>query len=192
MSNLVHRWISIRLRAMTQAPSRRLRMAHWGRTSTRNRGSRLLVDSQDLVSGKGLFRELPDLLLLWPAPPPPCAETPRAGRARTTLASTRSSLRLAARPSPVPVAQCAQRKLMRELDFINAQTPTPDAAVTAYVDMYAEDLPERAIKAIRAAMRMGNKKLAKVLGCWLLWQRRPRRQRWRFSERSLCCSSVDQ
>jgi hypothetical protein len=35
--------------------------------------------------------------------------------------------------------------------------------VTAYVDMYGGDLPEEAIKAIRAAMRRGNKKLAKAL-----------------------------
>jgi hypothetical protein len=39
-----------------------------------------------------------------------------------TMAQTRSSLRQAARPSPVPVAERAQRKLMRELDFINPQT----------------------------------------------------------------------
>lgn len=35
------------------------------------------------------------------------------------MASTRSSLRLAARPSPAPVAQRAQQKLMRELNFIH-------------------------------------------------------------------------
>jgi hypothetical protein len=52
---------------------------------------------------------------------------------------------------------------MRELGFINSQAPAPDAAVTAYVDMYAGDLPEQAIKAIQAATRMVNKKLAKVL-----------------------------
>jgi hypothetical protein len=54
---------------------------------------------------------------------------------------------------------------MCELGFINSQAPVavPDAAVTAYVDMYAGDLPEQAIKAIQAATRMGNKKLAKVL-----------------------------
>jgi DNA-binding transcriptional regulator YiaG len=31
------------------------------------------------------------------------------------------------------------------------------------VDLYGQDLPEDAIKAIRAATHMGNKKLAKVL-----------------------------
>lgn len=79
------------------------------------------------------------------------------------MASTRSSLRLAARPSPVPVAQRAQQKLMKELNFLNNQPSAPDAAVTAYIDMYEGDLPEQAIKAIRAAIRLGNKKLAKVL-----------------------------
>jgi hypothetical protein len=37
-------------------------------------------------------------------------------------------------PSSVLVAQHAQQKLMRELDFINAQSPAQDAAITAYVD----------------------------------------------------------
>ena len=76
----------------------------------------------------------------------------------------RSSLDcLAARPSHVPVAQRAQRKLMRELDFINGQSLAPDAAVTEFVDMFGEDLPEQAVKAIRAATKMGNKELSKAL-----------------------------
>jgi hypothetical protein len=49
------------------------------------------------------------------------------------MAPTRSSLRLAAKPSSVPVAQCAQHKLMRELNFINPQIPAQDAVVTAYI-----------------------------------------------------------
>jgi hypothetical protein len=61
----------------------------------------------------------------------------------------------------VPVAERVQRKLMRELEFINPQHSTPNAAVTEYIDMYGGDLPEQAIKAIRAATRLGNKKLAK-------------------------------
>jgi DNA-binding transcriptional regulator YiaG len=52
---------------------------------------------------------------------------------------------------------------MRELDFINSQSPAPDAAITAYVDMYAGELSEQAIKALRAATRLSNKKLAKAL-----------------------------
>jgi DNA-binding transcriptional regulator YiaG len=52
---------------------------------------------------------------------------------------------------------------MRELDFINNQSPAPDAAITAYVDMYDGELPEQAIKALRAATRLSNKKLAKAL-----------------------------
>jgi hypothetical protein len=35
--------------------------------------------------------------------------------------------------------------------------------VTAYVDLYGEDLPEQAIKAIRLVTRVGNKKLSKSL-----------------------------
>jgi hypothetical protein len=52
---------------------------------------------------------------------------------------------------------------MTELDFINPQAPALDTAVTTYLDTYALDLPEQAIEAIRAATRMDNKKLAKVL-----------------------------
>jgi hypothetical protein len=70
---------------------------------------------------------------------------------------------LAARPSPFPVAQRAQQKLIWELQFMDTPTLAPDAAVTEYVDLYGQDLPEDAIKAIRAATHMGNKKLAKVL-----------------------------
>jgi hypothetical protein len=49
---------------------------------------------------------------------------------------------------------------MHELDFVNTQAPAPDAVLTAYIGMYGDDLPEQAIKAIQAATRMGNKKLA--------------------------------
>ena len=52
---------------------------------------------------------------------------------------------------------------MRELDFINPPPSAPDAAVTAYVDMYADDLPEQAVMAIRAATRLSNKELAEAL-----------------------------
>lgn len=110
-----------------------------------------------------LFRALPDPVLGTPPPPPQRQPPPRQSRLRKTMASTRSSLRLAARPSTVPVDQRAQEKLMKELSFINSQPPAPDAAVTNYIDMYGADLPEEAIKAIRAATRMGNKELAKVL-----------------------------
>jgi hypothetical protein len=58
------------------------------------------------------------------------------------------------------VAEQTTRKLMRELEFINNQKQrAPDAVVAEYIDMYAADLPEQAIK---AAARLGNKKLAKV------------------------------
>lgn len=63
----------------------------------------------------------------------------------------------------MPVAERAQRKLMPELDFINPQTPAPDAAVTASIDMYAGDLPEQAFEALKEATRLGNKKPAKAL-----------------------------
>ena len=52
---------------------------------------------------------------------------------------------------------------MRELDFINNPSPAPDAAVTAYMDMYADDLPEQGVMVIRAAMRLSNKELAEAL-----------------------------
>jgi hypothetical protein len=112
---------------------------------------------------KGLFCDIPDPLISAPPVSPPRPSSTRAARQRKTMEAKRSSKRLAAKPSTVPVSQRAQQKLMRELDFLNSQETEPDAAVTAYVDMYGDDLPEQAIKAIRAATRMGNKKLAKVL-----------------------------
>lgn len=57
------------------------------------------------------------------------------------MVATRSSLRQAARPSPVPVSQRAQQKLMRELQFIDTPTGPPDAAVTEYIDLYGQNLP---------------------------------------------------
>jgi hypothetical protein len=54
---------------------------------------------------------------------------------------------------------------MRELSFMNSNSKSAalDAAVTAYVDMYGDDLPKQAVKAIRAATRMGNKELSRAL-----------------------------
>ena len=78
------------------------------------------------------------------------------------MAPTLSSLRLAARPSNVPVAQRAQRKLMCELDF-NGQSLAPHAVIIEFVDMFGQDLPEQAVEAIRAATKMGNKELSKAL-----------------------------
>jgi hypothetical protein len=63
----------------------------------------------------------------------------------------------------MPVAEHAQRKLMRELEFINPQQPAPAAVVTEYIDLYGADLLEQAIKAIRAATRLDSKELAKAL-----------------------------
>ncbi|CAD6205347.1 unnamed protein product [Miscanthus lutarioriparius] len=98
-----------------------------------------------------------------PTPPARAPKNRGAGK-RRTLAATRSSLCQAARPSPIPVAERATRNLMRELEFINSQQQqAPDAAVDEYVDLYAGNLPEMAVEAIKAATRMGNKKLTKVL-----------------------------
>jgi hypothetical protein len=52
---------------------------------------------------------------------------------------------------------------MRELAFISSKSAAPDAAVTAYIDMYGHDLPDNAVRAIRAATRMGNKELSRAL-----------------------------
>jgi hypothetical protein len=38
-----------------------------------------------------------------------------------------------------------------------------DVAVTAYIDMYGEDLPDNVVQAIRAATRLGNKELSEAL-----------------------------
>ena len=113
-----------------------------------------------------MFRKVPEPLL--PRPASPQVVKKQAGqsstrRRRRTLAPTRSSLRQAARPSPVPVAQRAQLKLMRELDFINGESPAPDAAITEFVESFGQDLPEEAVKAIRVAAKLGNKELCKAL-----------------------------
>jgi hypothetical protein len=34
---------------------------------------------------------------------------------------------------------------MRELSFVSGKSVAPDAAVTAYIDMYGEDLPDDAV-----------------------------------------------
>jgi hypothetical protein len=74
----------------------------------------------DLYSG--LFHELPaPILAPLQTTPSVRAPKPRAAGKRRTLAATRSSLRQAARPSPIPVAERATRKLMRELEFVNNQ-----------------------------------------------------------------------
>jgi hypothetical protein len=52
---------------------------------------------------------------------------------------------------------------MRELAFINGESPVPDAAITQYVDMFGHDLPEEALKAIRVPVKMDNKELSKAL-----------------------------
>jgi hypothetical protein len=56
---------------------------------------------------------------------------------------------------------------MRELDFINGESPAPDAAITEYVDMFGQDLPEEALKAIQVAVKMDNKELSKALAAML-------------------------
>lgn len=76
---------------------------------------------------------------------------------------TRSSKRQAARPSPVPVSQRAQHKLMKELQFIDTPRGAPDAAAAEYIDLYGHDMTEQEIAAIRAAAKLGNKKLALAL-----------------------------
>ncbi|CAD6258086.1 unnamed protein product [Miscanthus lutarioriparius] len=111
----------------------------------------------------GMFKPAPAPMLQRPDSRPPPPPTSSRGRRRAPTASTRSSTRLAARPSSVPVAERAQYKLMRELFFINGKSAAPDAAVTAYVDMYGDDRPEEAVKAIRAATCMGNKELSRAL-----------------------------
>jgi hypothetical protein len=66
-----------------------------------------------------MFRKVPEPILPRLASPP-VADVQKQSRlsssrgCRRTLAPTRSSLRLAAHPSHVPVAQRAQRKLMRD------------------------------------------------------------------------------
>jgi len=119
--------------------------------------------ARDIYSG--LFRELEGPILQ--APPQLVPSTPvtkTRAKKKTTLPATRTSLRQAARPSNIPVAERATLKLMRELEFVSSQQQqAPDAAVASYIDLYADDLPEMAVQAIRAATRVGNKKLIKAL-----------------------------
>ena len=103
------------------------------------------VDGQTIIEFcSRLFNELPAPLLSTPESPPPQAPLPRTGklRKRKALQATHSNLRQVAKPSVVPVVECAQHKLMRELEFLNPQHPVPDAAVTEYIDLYGADLPK--------------------------------------------------
>jgi hypothetical protein len=52
---------------------------------------------------------------------------------------------------------------MHELAFIKSKSVALDVAVTAYIDMYGEDLLDNAVQAIRAATRLGNKELSEAL-----------------------------
>lgn len=89
----------------------------------------------------GLFKAVPPPILQKLDPPAPSNSRSKW----RTAAPSRSSTRLAARPSPFPVAERAQQKLMRELSFVSGKSVAPDAAVTAYIDMYGEDLPDDAV-----------------------------------------------
>jgi hypothetical protein len=108
----------------------------------------------------GMFRATPTPLLQRPD-----LSAPINSRTKKKLvAPTRSSARQAARPSAVPVAERAKLKLMRELEFVSDnRAPAPDAAVTAYAQLYGHGLPDAAVKVLRAATKMGNKELTKVL-----------------------------
>lgn len=71
---------------------------------------------------------------------------------------------LAAQASPVPVAERAQRRAHARARLHQQQVgAAPDAAVTAYIDLYGQDFPDNAVNAIRAATRLGNKELSKAL-----------------------------
>lgn len=108
---------------------------------------------------KGIFKEVAPPLL-----PRPATSPRQGGRGRKrVMVATRSSLRQAARPSPVPMSQRAQRKLMRELQFIDSPTGPPDAAVTEYIDRTGSTCQHRPL--MRSRQRRG----------WGLW-------RWRFQE----------
>lgn len=104
-------------------------------------------------------------------------KTPTRGRRKTT-ASTRSSKHLVATPSSVLVAQRAQQKLMRELDFIMPsplhQMPLSQPTLTFMLT--AQDLPEEAVNAIRAATIWGIRSFSEP------WQRILELQRWRSHE----------
>lgn len=110
-----------------------------------------------------MFRAATAPLLPRPASPPRRGGPSGTRGRKRVMVATRSSMRLAARPSTVPVAQRAQKKLMRELEFINTPSQAPDDAITKYIDMFGQELPVQAVEAIRAATRMDNKKLSKVL-----------------------------
>ena len=73
----------------------------------------------------------------------------------------KTSVQIRLKKTEFPVSQRAQHKLTRELDFSwSCQHNASDDAITAYVDMYKEGLPQEAVKAISAATRLGNKKIS--------------------------------
>ncbi|KAG0541121.1 hypothetical protein BDA96_03G468800 [Sorghum bicolor] len=97
------------------------------------------------------------------APILPRPDSPPPPRSKAPTAATRSSKRLAAQQSSVPVAERAQHRLRRELSFIDGKSAAPDAAIKAYVQSHGNDLPEQAIKAITAATRLDDMALSRAL-----------------------------
>lgn len=119
-----------------------------GETATEAKGGEVVAESVRCATFcKAIFKD---------------AVAPLLPRPATALPSGRGRKR-PARPSPVPVSQRAQRKLMRELQFIDTPAMPPDSAVTEYIDMYGQDLPDQAIDTIRVAAQLGNKRLSMVL-----------------------------
>jgi hypothetical protein len=104
---------------------------------------------------------------------PPCSDPTEAGLASSTPSDQQQRLEegscclhpfqyaSGSRTILGPSCRACQAQANARAVLLNGKSATPDAAVTTYVNMYGDDLPEEAVKAIRAATRMGNKELSR-------------------------------
>jgi hypothetical protein len=52
---------------------------------------------------------------------------------------------------------------MRDLEFISGKSSATDAALTEYIDSFGQELPDKAIKALRTVARLDDIELCKAL-----------------------------
>lgn len=73
------------------------------------------------------------------------------------------SKRQAAIKTGIPVSQRVQHRLVKELSFVGPADPVTNKAVEKFVGMFNEELPPRAVAALRKATRLDIKPLGATL-----------------------------
>lgn len=91
------------------------------------------------------------------------AAKPRATKTPAVTAQRPKSARQAANKSGIPVAKRAQHRLVKELQFVSSSETVDDKALSEYLKLYKSPLPQKAIDAIRKAIRLSHKPMARAL-----------------------------